>query len=133
VNIVQIIPAPARGGSGLALTNGTKVVLSDGSELQGVLRVTIVGDRDSLWKATIECLCQAPEFDAIQAQIALTAEPVTWTEFQSAVSLPRLTDIDREAFRKDWGHSYCGEPYIPRERLWDRVCRWIAQKTPEAK
>lgn len=54
LNVATIIPGPQEKPSGPHLAQGTKVILSDGSELAGVASVTLRADAGGLWKATIE-------------------------------------------------------------------------------
>ncbi|BAP36669.1 hypothetical protein [Acinetobacter guillouiae] len=52
--VVSVIPAPNNSNRGAQLVNGSKVLLDDGTYLQGVVKVTLVAEYDNLWKAVIE-------------------------------------------------------------------------------
>lgn len=51
--VVSIVPAQSN-SDGCHRANGTRVLLSDGSELKGVAKVTLVAEVGELWKAIIE-------------------------------------------------------------------------------
>lgn len=46
------------------LTNGTKVVLPDGSEMQGVYKIELTGEVNETWKAVISCHAKVESFQA---------------------------------------------------------------------
>lgn len=82
----RIVPRQPEGG-GIALCNGTKVVLPGGEELPGVQRVTIHGEVNSIWTATIDCVVEAPELPPLLALIGVTdakpgecITPLDWTQ-----------------------------------------------------
>lgn len=52
--VVSIIPSEKDDDSGAHLTRGTKILLDDGSYLQGVVKVVLVAESNNLWKAIIE-------------------------------------------------------------------------------
>lgn len=52
--VVSIIPSEKDDDSGAHLTRGTKILLDDGSYLQGVVKVVLVAESNDLWKAIIE-------------------------------------------------------------------------------
>ncbi|WP_134943234.1 hypothetical protein [Pseudomonas syringae] len=54
LRVATIVPGPQESPNAPHLANGTKVILSDGSELSGVTGVTLRADVGGLWKATIE-------------------------------------------------------------------------------
>lgn len=72
MNLLKIVPAE-RSGDGPKLTNGSQVVLANGTKLEGVVRVEIIGEANNVWKAKIEVLCEPPDFDRILADIAVSA------------------------------------------------------------
>lgn len=73
-NLVKIVPAYREGGSGIQIVNGTKLVLSDGSELEGVVSLKITADINQPWQAEIVVMCQPPELEGVLAHISATAE-----------------------------------------------------------
>ncbi|MFA1013289.1 hypothetical protein, partial [Pseudomonas tremae] len=63
LKVATIIPGPQENLIGPHLARGTKVILSDGSELGGITSVTLRADVRGLWKATIEvCPSEVPTF-----------------------------------------------------------------------
>ncbi|AVI87297.1 hypothetical protein YA0016_27370 [Pseudomonas syringae] len=54
LKVATIVPGPQSHPDSPHLARGTKVILSDGSELSGVTSVTLRADAGGLWKATIE-------------------------------------------------------------------------------
>ena len=56
--VATIIPAPPKDGNSCHLTQGTRVLLDDGSELDGVVSITLSAVSNGLWSATIEVLPQ---------------------------------------------------------------------------
>lgn len=60
---VRIIPA--QGGK----TQGTKVVLEDGSEISGVTKVTLVANVNSLWECQLEVLALPEEIEAVLTEV----------------------------------------------------------------
>ena len=51
--VVSVIPKPNKGNRA-QIVNGTQILLSDGSHLEGVQKVTLVAEVDNFWKAIIE-------------------------------------------------------------------------------
>ena len=75
MRLLRIVPRKnADGGDSLAC-NGTKVLLPDGSEVPGVKRITIVGEVDHVWHATIECVVHGPEITCLADTEARWAKP----------------------------------------------------------
>ncbi|WP_341520723.1 hypothetical protein AABC73_20580 [Pseudomonas sp. G.S.17] len=58
VRVATIIPAPQRDGNSCHMTQGTRVLLDDGSELDGVVSITLRAEPNGLWAATIEVMPQ---------------------------------------------------------------------------
>jgi hypothetical protein len=58
VRVATIIPAPQKDGNASHPTQGTRVLLSDGSELDGVVSITLSAAPNGLWAATIEVMPQ---------------------------------------------------------------------------
>jgi len=54
LRVATIIPGEKADGSSVHLAQGTKVVLSDGSELAGVTGITLRAEAGGIWKAVIE-------------------------------------------------------------------------------
>lgn len=52
--VVSVIPPQKDKDSNVHPVQGTHVLLDDGSRLQGVHKVTLVGEPECLWKAIIE-------------------------------------------------------------------------------
>lgn len=68
-----IVPAKTSDGRDSLACNGTKVLLPDGSEVPGVQRITIVGEVNHVWQATLECVVHGPEITG------LTDTSARWT------------------------------------------------------
>lgn len=51
---VTIVP-PISNKGGPALTQGTRVILEDGSELKGVYKIVLSAECNSVWTAEIHC------------------------------------------------------------------------------
>lgn len=58
-------------GSEGPLTNGTKVILPDGSEMPGVYKIELTGGVNELWTAVISCYAKV---DSIQAYASVSYE-----------------------------------------------------------
>jgi len=54
LKVATIIPGPQSHPGSPHLARGTKVILSDGSELGGLTSITLRAEVNGLWKATIE-------------------------------------------------------------------------------
>ncbi|MFW1826673.1 hypothetical protein [Acinetobacter sp. ULE_I092] len=69
--VVSVIPAPNNNSKHQSqLVNGTKVLLDDGSYLQGVAKVTLVAEYDNLWKAIIEVYpANQQQIDAVLSEL----------------------------------------------------------------
>ncbi|KGS16302.1 hypothetical protein [Pseudomonas coronafaciens] len=69
LKVATIIPGPQSRPDGPHLVQGTKVILSDGSELSGVTGVTLRAEPNGLWKATIEVFPhEVPTITALAAE-----------------------------------------------------------------
>lgn len=64
---VTIIPPESR--DGLTRTQGTRVVLEDGTELEGVEKVTLTAVPNSLWRAAIELQPKMGVMKGMHAQL----------------------------------------------------------------
>lgn len=53
VSVATIIPSASLNQNGPLPTMGTRVVLSDGSELTGITSITMTAEPGGVWKATI--------------------------------------------------------------------------------
>lgn len=71
-NVVSIIPKE-NNRDGIHIANGTQVLLSDGSKLDGVRKVTLVAEAGDVWKAVIEV------FPTNQEQINALLEDIKTT------------------------------------------------------
>ncbi|WP_426156784.1 hypothetical protein [Pseudomonas sp. TSRC2-2] len=56
LSVVTIVPPPNQKPGSAQLAQGTKVMLSDGSELTGVTAVTLTASAGGVWQATITLL-----------------------------------------------------------------------------
>lgn len=76
LKVATIVPGPQSNPNSPHLTRGTKVILSDGSELGGVTGVTLRAEDDGLWKAIIEVYPR--EVPSITAEITALAAEDRW-------------------------------------------------------
>lgn len=67
LTVATIMPGPQPSASSAHLTQGTKVILSDGRELAGVTRITLHAEAGDIWKATIEVHPQTVHVIAAEA------------------------------------------------------------------
>ena len=67
LKVVTIKPGPASGGGMAHHTKGTKVILSDGSELSGVTRINLHAEPNDIWKAVIEVYPEAVQVVSAEA------------------------------------------------------------------
>lgn len=74
MNLVTICP-PEPNESGLTKTQGTRIVLSDGSELHGITKIVLTADLNDIWRAEVACHFKASELPNVLAQIEATAIP----------------------------------------------------------
>ncbi|MBD1598591.1 hypothetical protein [Pseudomonas typographi] len=58
LQVVTILPPPNQHPGSVQLAMGTKVILSDGSELAGVTAVSLKAAAGGVWEATISVLPQ---------------------------------------------------------------------------
>ncbi|MFL1495060.1 hypothetical protein [Pseudomonas antarctica] len=56
LSVVTILPPPNQKPGSAHMVQGTKVMLSDGSELTGVTEVTLKASAGGVWEATITVL-----------------------------------------------------------------------------
>lgn len=76
-NLLRIIPGPIVANH-FNKTEGTKVITSDGREVNGVIRVTLVAELGDVWRATIECFCVPPEEVKVMGSLVATLPPSWW-------------------------------------------------------
>ncbi|KTC60176.1 hypothetical protein [Pseudomonas savastanoi] len=72
LKVVTIIPGPQSRSDGPHLAQGTKVMLSDGSELGGVTSVLLFADAGGVWKASIEVYPR--EVPTVAVEVAALAD-----------------------------------------------------------
>ena len=66
--LVTIVP-PKSTGKGFTVTNGTKVLLPNGTELKGVTGIRLIGHSNDVWRAEIECIAHVDEMPGMLASI----------------------------------------------------------------
>ncbi len=69
-------------------TRGTKVVLPDGTELTGILRVVLTGEPNDIWRAEITVQCLPPELQEVEADLKVEPEPMEFTPLRGYVPDP---------------------------------------------
>lgn len=74
--LVSIVPhAPVAGTP--CMTQGTKVLLADGSELGGITKITLTADINDVWRAQIEVIPSMNAMAGVEAEI-VGGEPSWW-------------------------------------------------------
>jgi len=77
MNLVSIVPPPTEPGKP-TLTQGTEVILADGSKMDGVTGITLKAEPNGVWKANIECVVNLKgAFDGIEVAELPTDQPIT--------------------------------------------------------
>lgn len=81
LSVVTILPPPNQKPGSAQMAQGTKVMLSDGSELTGVTSVTLKASAGGVWEATITVL---PEIiQPVTAEARIVEVDVTDLQSQS--------------------------------------------------
>lgn len=81
LSVVTILPPPNQKSGRAQMAQGTKVMLSDGSELSGVTSVTLSAKAGGVWEATITVL---PEIiQAVDAEAHIVEVDITTLKDQS--------------------------------------------------
>ncbi|UZE12775.1 hypothetical protein [Pseudomonas sp. B21-053] len=68
LSVVTIVPSPNQKLGSAQLVQGTKVMLSDGSELTGVTSVTLTANAGGVWQATITVLPRIIQPVSVEAE-----------------------------------------------------------------
>lgn len=68
MNLARIVP-PDPSKSGATPSQGTRVFLSDGSELQGVFRVELTADVGGLWRGVIHVYPQVGVMEGMEVEV----------------------------------------------------------------
>lgn len=76
MNLVTIIPPDSKPGNP-SLASGTRVVLADGSELQGITRLSLSCEPGDVWRAEIHCLPRLGELSGVVADV-ICPRPKWW-------------------------------------------------------
>ena len=81
LSVVTILPPPNQKPGSAQMAQGTKVMLSDGSELTGVTGVTLKASAGGVWEATVTVL---PEIiQPVSAEARIVEVDVTDLQSQS--------------------------------------------------
>ncbi|MBJ2318096.1 hypothetical protein JFT37_06185 [Pseudomonas fluorescens] len=81
LSVVTILPPPNQKPDSAQMVQGTKVMLSDGSELAGVTSVTLSAKAGGVWEATITVL---PEIiQSVNAEAHIVEVDITDLKSQS--------------------------------------------------
>jgi hypothetical protein len=91
LKVVTIKPGPASGGGVAHHTKGTRVILSDGSELSGVTRITLHAEPNDVWKAVIEVYPETVQVVAAEATTCVV-EVTALSDEQRRYAMGRYTD-----------------------------------------
>ncbi|RZA22794.1 MAG: hypothetical protein EOP02_15845 [Proteobacteria bacterium] len=76
VSVAKIIPAASLNPNSPMPTMGTRVVLSDGSELTGITSITMTAEPGGVWKATITVMPHHVEPITAEVIVVEAAEAV---------------------------------------------------------
>ena len=76
-HIVRIIQPDAKDGKATS-TQGTRVMLGDGSELSGVTKIVLTAEVNSIWQAEIHCFAT---FESLSAS-AVIHRMSRWDRFK---------------------------------------------------
>ena len=71
LSVVTILPPPNQRPGSAQLAQGTKVMLSDGSELTGVTAVTLTASAAGVWQATITVLPKIIQPVSVEAEFVV--------------------------------------------------------------
>jgi hypothetical protein len=76
VSVATIIPLASLNPNSPQPTMGTRVMLSDGSELEGVTSITMTAEPGGVWKATITVMPHRVEPITAEVMVVETADPL---------------------------------------------------------
>lgn len=76
MNLVTIIPPSSTPGNP-SRACGTRVVLADGSELQGITRISLSCEPGDVWRAEIHCFPRVGELAGVAADV-IFPRPKWW-------------------------------------------------------
>jgi hypothetical protein len=77
VSVATIIPSASLNPNSPLPTMGTRVMLSDGSELTGITSITMTAEPGGVWKATITVMPQHVEPISAEVVLIETDEPLS--------------------------------------------------------
>ncbi|MEN5032940.1 hypothetical protein [Pseudomonas sp. Ps21-P2] len=77
VSVATIIPAPSLSPNSPLPTMGTRVMLSDGSELTGITSITMTAEPGGVWKATITVMPHYVEPVTAEVMVVEAVEAVS--------------------------------------------------------
>jgi len=116
MNIVSIIPRQ-REDAGPTITNGTEVRLADGTKLEGVTRIELIAETNSVWRARIDVLIAPPKLEGVLAQIAVNS-------FDDKGERVDITNIEDDTLRYNAGSS---------ERTQEQLAAQVRRMTASAR
>jgi hypothetical protein len=91
---VRIVPS-APCSLGVSKTQGTQVLMPDGTPIPRVHRIELVADVDDVWRATIHCYVQVGEMSALGTIIRTDPKHRPWwRRLLDALSPKRPDEID---------------------------------------
>jgi len=91
LKVVTIKPGAASSGGCAHHTKGTKVILSDGSELTGVTRITLHAEPNDVWKAVIEVYPETVHVVAAEATTCVV-EVTALSDEQRRYAMAKATE-----------------------------------------
>lgn len=87
-------------------SHGTKVLLDDGSELQGVTRIELVAEvNDDVWRARIDCTARVAVMPGVLAEVTARHELSWWRR-----ALLRMAGVTLDSTGLRSAASVCSNP-----------------------
>jgi hypothetical protein len=104
-NIISIVPPAAKTADSPTMTQGTVVLLADGTKLEGVTRVELIAETNDVWRARIDCVVHVDRLDGLLAEINAQAfEPSGEFDPTNVIPLPESQDIDADL--RQWAEEH---------------------------
>lgn len=91
LRVATIIPGPKSSPGVAHHTKGTKVILSDGSELSGVTRITLHAEVNDVWRAVIEVYPDTVQVIAAEANTCVV-EVTALSDEQRRYAMAKATE-----------------------------------------
>lgn len=112
LEVATIVPGPQSSPNSPHLTQGTKVILSDGSELTGVSRITLRAEAGDVWKAIIEVHPRTVQIIAAEADTCVV-DCTALSDESRCYAMARYADPDAPVTTDGTVLLETGERVIP--------------------